>query len=115
MNEIGVVFTAEFMRKIRSRIFMVATLVGVVAIMILLAAPSFLTKLERSSTDGLVLAGAPAIRDRVATLLARRHAFQILERVEALPAAVTPEYLDAHHPAAAAIGEPGLTPHELRH
>ncbi len=100
-NDIGTVFLAEFLRRIRSRIFLLATLGGAIGVAFFVEAPVLLTHVVRTNTDDIVIAGAPALRDRVATLLEAKKDFHVVARVESLPANVTTAYLDAQHAAAA--------------
>jgi ABC-2 type transport system permease protein len=55
----------------------------------------------RSSTNDIVLAGPPALRERVAKLLGARNDFRVVAMLDRLPSPVTAAYLDAHRAAAA--------------
>ena len=70
MNTIGVVFSAEFMRRIRSRAFLAGTVIGAVSIVLISLLPSLLGGMMSSSTKKLVLAGDPALTAAARTLLA---------------------------------------------
>jgi len=101
MNEVAIVFSAEILRKLRSRVFIIATLIGVVSIAALSEAPRLVQSMVRSSTNDIVLAGPPALRERVATLMQARNDFHVVATLDRLPAAVSAAYLDTHHAAAA--------------
>jgi ABC-2 type transport system permease protein len=103
MNEIGIVFAAEFGRKIRSRIFMLATLGGAVMIAFLVEAPSLFSHVTFASTGDIVLAGPAALRARAEPLLEAHQAFRVVASLETLPQPVTVAFLDAHGKAAAAV------------
>jgi ABC-type Na+ efflux pump permease subunit len=101
MSEIGIVFVTELMRKIRTRIFIVATALGVIGIVFVLQAPLLFAHFEEPSSDALVVAGPPALRARADALLEQHNAFRVVGDVDRLPARVTPAYLNARHAAAA--------------
>ena len=103
MNELGIIFVAELLRKLRSRIFLFATLGGVVMVAFIIEAPVFFASVERSSSSDIVLAGPPALRARAKPLLQQKGEFRIVASVDALPTPVTAAYLDAHGGAGAAI------------
>lgn len=103
MNELALVFTTELLRKIRSRIFWVATVGGVLAIVLIIEAPILFAGVERSSTSDIVLAGDATLRARAQALLEAKHDYHVVASVADLPAHVTPKYLDAHGHAGAAV------------
>lgn len=103
MNELGLVFTTELLRKIRSRLFWFATLGGIVAIASIIEAPVLFLSFARSSTSDIVIAGDAQLRLRARALLEARHDYHVVASVAALPARVTPQYLDAHGRAGAAV------------
>jgi ABC-type Na+ efflux pump permease subunit len=103
LNEIVTVFSAEFMRRLRSRIYVGATLAGAFFIALIIEAPIIFGHLADTSTDGIVLAGPAPLRARAATLLQRRKAFRVTSQLDALPKPVTAAFLDRHGKAAAAI------------
>jgi ABC-2 type transport system permease protein len=100
MNEVAIVFSAEIMRKLRSRVFIVATLLGIFAIAALSYAPRMIEGMIRSSTDNIVLAGPAQLRERAATLMQERKDFRVIASVDHLPPYVTAKYLDGLHAAA---------------
>jgi ABC-2 type transport system permease protein len=103
VNEIAIVFSVEFMRKVRSRIFLLATLAGVFSIGVMVMIPTFITHVAKSSADYIILAGPEPLRARVATLLQRHHDFHIVYQTEQLPQPMSLSYLEAHQKAAAAV------------
>lgn len=103
MSELGIVFVAELTRKLRSRIFWVATLAGMAAIVFLISAPALFASLARSSSSDIVLAGAPALRARAAKLLTAKKDYVVTASVDRLPATVTVKFLHDRGDAGAAI------------
>lgn len=101
MNEIAIVFTTELMRKIRTRIFLYATALGVIGIFFILQAPAMFVHFEGPSTDALIVAGPPALRAQADVLLQEHRAFQVVGDVDRLPAKVTASYLNERQAAAA--------------
>jgi ABC-type Na+ transport system ATPase subunit NatA/ABC-type Na+ efflux pump permease subunit len=103
MNEVGLVFTVEFMRKVRSRVFLIATFAGVLSIVALVLIPAFITHAAKSSSDTIVLAGPEPLRARAASLLQKHHDFRVVYQAERLPQPMTVGFLDDHEKAAAAV------------
>ncbi len=103
MNEIGIVFAAEFARKLRSRVYLLATLGGALMVAFLIEAPALFSHVSLLSTSDVVLAGPAALRQRAAALMEARRDFHVVASLEALPKPVTVAFLDANHKAAAAI------------
>jgi ABC-2 type transport system permease protein len=103
LNELGIVFVAELMRKLRSRIFWFATVGGVLAIALIVEAPFFFTSLATASSSDILIAGPPGLRDRAKALMESKGDFRVVGEVDALPAHVTAAYLDKHGKAGAAI------------
>lgn len=103
MNELGLVFVAELLRKMRSRLFWIATFGGVLLIAVVIEAPILFSGAARSSTSDIVLAGDAALRARATVLLEAHHDYHIVASLARLPANVTPRYLDSHGHAGAAI------------
>ncbi len=102
MNELGLVFVTELLRKVRSRIFWIATLGGIFTIAAIIEAPILFSNVGRSSARDIVLAGDAALRARAQALLGHRD-YHIVASVPALPAHVTERYLDQHGHAGAAV------------
>jgi ABC-2 type transport system permease protein len=104
MNDLGIVLSTELLRKLRSRIFWIATVGGVLVIALLVEAPFFFASIAHTSNSDIVLAGAPALRERAVHLLERKKNFHVVAQLDTLPLHVTPEYLDRHGHAGAALG-----------
>ena len=82
-DELRIVFVTELTRRVRSRLFWIATLAGMVAIAILVEAPVFFAAAGRSSSSDIMLAGAPALRSRAVALLDAKNNFRVDARVDA--------------------------------
>lgn len=103
MNEILTVLSTDFMRRLRSRIYVMATVIGTLFVALSVEAPVLFGQFASGSTNNLVLAGPAYLRAPAAALLERRKAFHITAQFDALPRKVTARFLDAHGRAAAAI------------
>ncbi len=101
MTTFALVFGAEFMRKLRSRAFVVGTVAGMLSIAILVLAPALFARTLRTSSSSVVLAGPPALRARAVELLRER--YDVVAQRDGLPAPLTAATLDTFHKAAAAI------------
>jgi ABC-2 type transport system permease protein len=99
VSTVGVVFSAEFLRRIRSRAFLAGTVIGAVSIVLISLLPSLLGGMMSSSTKRIVLAGDPALTSAAHTLLARD--FEITAIVPKLDGTPSAAFLDAHGKAAA--------------
>ena len=102
-NELGIVFFAEILRKLRSRIFWIATIGGALGIALVIQAPLFFSGVVRTSMSNIVLAGPPALRARATTLMEAHRDYHVVASLATLPTHVTARYLDAHDHASAAI------------
>jgi ABC-2 type transport system permease protein len=111
MNEFGLVFWAEFTRKVSSRPFLVGTIAGMISVAILALAPAIFARTLRSSSSSVILVGPPALRARALPLL--RNGYDVVEERDTLPVSRTAELLDARHKATAAIVL-SLEPRRLR-
>jgi ABC-2 type transport system permease protein len=103
MRDFGIVFVAELVRKLRSRLFWLATAGGMFAIAVLIEAPLFFSGIAQSSSSDIVLAGPPSLVARAKTLMERHKDYRVVATVDALPSHVTNAYLAAHGKAGAAI------------
>ena len=99
MSTLGVIFTAEFVRRMKSRAFLAGTLIGAASIVLIAVLPSLLGGALSRSNKAIVLAGDPALVATAKQLLKRD--FDITATVPALDGAPTPAFLDAHGKAAA--------------
>ncbi len=103
LAELGTVFVTELARRVRSRLFWIATCGGIAAVALLIEAPAIFVAAGRSSGSDIVLAGTPALRARAGTLLDAKKNFRVVAGVDSLPARVTPAYLKTHGNAGAAV------------
>jgi len=99
MNTIGIVFTAEFMRRIRSRAFLAGTLIGAAGILVLTLLPTILGGMTSSSSKNVVLVGDPALTAQAKKALAGD--FEVASTLPRLDQAPTAAFLDAHGKAVA--------------
>jgi ABC-2 type transport system permease protein len=70
MNDFGIIFEAEFIRRIKSRAFLIGTILGAAMIVFLSAAPAIFSHGISGSTRAIVLAGDPAVTRAAKKLLA---------------------------------------------
>jgi ABC-2 type transport system permease protein len=107
---IGVVFSAEFVRRVRSRAYVVGTVIGILGIAALALLPRLFAGFAGGS-DTIVLVGDPALTGPARALLKDDYTVvATLRRLdEATPNAA---FLEAHHRAHAVVvltrGTPGL-------
>ncbi|HEV2738298.1 MAG TPA: ABC transporter permease [Candidatus Elarobacter sp.] len=99
MNTVGVIFSAEFVRRIKSKAFLAGTLIGAASILLIAILPSILGGAMSSSSKKIVLVGDPALTATAKTLLKRD--FEITATLTQLPATPTPAFLDANGKASA--------------
>src|SRR5471032_101962 len=71
MNTLPIIFQAEFLRKIRSRPFIIGTILGMLSVAALVFVPTLLGKYFNTSTKSIVVAGDPALIERAKPLLAK--------------------------------------------
>jgi ABC-2 type transport system permease protein len=104
MNEFITVLSAEIMRRIRSRPFLVGVVLGIFAIALMIKAPALIGGSLSHAGDSLVLAGPPILTSRASQLLAKD--FEI-EGTTTKTDAPSIADLDAHNKAGAlvALGE----------
>ena len=69
MNEFVVVYSAELMRRVKSRPFQIGLLIGVLGIVFFLKAPSLIMGSIGSQVSRVVMAGEPALTARAKTLV----------------------------------------------
>jgi len=110
MNDIAVIFQTEFMRRIRSRPYIIGTLFGAFGLAVIAILPGILAASLGANTKTIVLSAPPALLAPAATLL-RKH-YDVVALEVAPPAHPTLAYLDAHGKASALV-EIGRTPRGL--
>ena len=101
MNEIGVVFSEEFLRRVRSRAFIIATLVGAAGVILMALLPRLLSGALGGDPNRIVLAGEPAVTAAAKPLLERD--FDIAAVVPGLPSKPDAEFLSAHGKSSAVV------------
>jgi ABC-2 type transport system permease protein len=109
IGDLGVVFAAELLRRIRSRIFVMGLAIGVLMIVAFMKLPEiFAGSMQSSST--IVIVADPAIAAHAKTLLS--HDYTVAATLPPQP--VTAQLLRAHGAAAALVltaGSRGLSVH----
>ena len=99
MNVIPIVFQAEFMRRIRSRSYVIATIAVMLGISLLAFLPGLLANQFSSSTRGIVLVGPSDITSRAKALLAKD--YDIVATYPRLTEAPSIAFLDKNKKATA--------------
>ena len=100
MNVIPIVFNAEFLRRIRSRSYIIATVLMMLGIVLLAYLPGLLANQFTSATRGIVLIGAPDLTGRAKALLAKD--FDIVATYPSIEGVPTLAFLDKNKKASAA-------------
>lgn len=99
MNAIGIVFSAEFLRRITSRAYIVATLIGALSIVAIAVLPRLFAGGFGGNSTTLVLVGDPALTAAARPLLEQDYKIAAtLARLERTPDTA---FLDAHGKATA--------------
>ena len=100
MNEFITVLSAELMRRLRSRPFLIGLIVGIFAIALMIKAPALLGGALSHASNSIVLGGPPPLTARAAQLLDKD--FEI-EAQTTKTDAPTMAYLDEHKKAGALV------------
>jgi ABC-2 type transport system permease protein len=93
LAEFKLVFVAEFIRRIRSRPFLIGTGIGVVMIGVFSVLPAIMERGMSNAAKQIGVTGAPAVRSQAEELL---RADFVVNDVEAAPANVTRAFLHDH-------------------
>jgi ABC-2 type transport system permease protein len=101
LNLLAVIFQAEFLRKVRSRPFIIGTLLGIVGIFAFTSLPALLAHVFSSGGKNLVLIGEPALTNAAAELV--RDDYTIVAQERAIEGTPTIAFLDDHGKAAGAV------------
>ncbi len=101
LNLLAVVFQAEFLRKVRSRPYLIGTIIGVLGIFAFTSLPVLLTRFIGGSDHSLVLVGPPPITAAVTQLV--RGDYKIVDTLPEMTEKPSIAFLDAHHGAAAVV------------
>jgi ABC-2 type transport system permease protein len=99
VNAIGIVFSAEFLRRITSRAYIIATIIGALSIVAIAVLPKLLAGGFAGSTTTLVLVGDPALTAAARPLLAGD--YKIAATLARLDHTPDTAFLDAHGKATA--------------
>ncbi|HTW84170.1 MAG TPA: ABC transporter permease [Candidatus Sulfotelmatobacter sp.] len=99
MSTLAVIFNAEFVRRIRSRPYLIGTAIGALGVALIAVIPSFMVHAVSSSTRNLVLVGPPALTTPAGAAL--RPDFSVVAVLPRLDATPTLAFLDAHRHASA--------------
>ncbi len=99
--DFGLVFGAEFIRRVRSRPFLIGTGIGVLMIGVFSVLPAMLERGVSNSAKQIGVTGAPAVRSQAEELLGADD-FTIVD-VDATPAHVTHAFLHEHNDIAALV------------
>ncbi len=103
MNELGVVISAEFVRRIRSRAYILATLLGAISIIAVVALPRYLSGSLGGNSHRLVLTGDAALTTAAAPLLADD--LDVAARVPPLTSRPTLAFLNSYKVGGVALLE----------
>ena len=101
MSTLGVVFGAEFVRRMRSRAYIAGSVIGALSIIALTVLPTVLTSVMSGSSRRIVLAGPPALT--AAARQALRADYEVTAVVPPFTGTATSAYLDAHRKASALV------------
>jgi len=97
VNRIGIIFAAEFLRRIRSRPFLIGTVLGTASIMLTAVLPLVLSGVPNGTTR-VVLVGDRTLTAAVKALIADD--YTTVDRLPHIDGRPTVEFLKAHHDAA---------------
>ncbi len=101
MNAIGIVYGAEFVRRMRSRAYVAGTVIGTLSLIALTAMPTVLTAVQSGASRKLVLSGPPSLTAPAKHALARE--YDVVAVVPPFESRPTAAFLDAHGRASALV------------
>jgi ABC-2 type transport system permease protein len=101
MNDIAVIFQTEFVRRLRSRPYIIGTLFGAVGLVLIALLPGIIQQSFGESGKRIVLAGPPALVSQAQRLLKKD--YDIVGTLPAAPPHPSLALLDAHGNAAALV------------
>jgi ABC-type Na+ efflux pump permease subunit len=101
MNVVGIVFAAEFLRRIESRPWLFSTIIGAIAVALTVLFPVLARQGPADLRPRIVLSGPPALTARAVPLL--RTDFDVVAVVATAPVPPDAPFLDARGPAAALV------------
>lgn len=100
MNEFVTVLSAEMMRRLRSRIFFIGLLIGMLAVALIARMPSFVDSALQKASNSIVLAGEPGLLEKAVPLLSKDFKIVAVTHNIVVP---TTAYLDRHQAAFAVL------------
>jgi len=101
VNDIAVIFQTEFVRRIRSRPYLIGTIFGAIGLALIAILPGIMANSMGASSRSIVLAGPPALIAPARALLAKD--YDVVATVADAPAPPSIAYLDAHGKASALV------------
>jgi ABC-2 type transport system permease protein len=101
MNVLPIIFQAEFLRKVRSRPFIIGTVIGMLGVGAIVFLPGYLRTAFDANSNTIVLAGDPALVARAKPLLVKTYRVAATLPTPAAPPTIAD--LDRYHKAAAFI------------
>jgi len=101
MNVLPIIFQAEFLRKIRSRPYIIGTVIGMLGVALIAFLPGYLGSAFNANSKTIVLAGDPALIARARPLLAKQYDIVATPPAPAAPPTIAD--LNRNHKAAAYI------------
>jgi len=101
VSTLGVIFNAEFARRVRSRAFIAGTAIGIVTMLLFALLPGLIHRGVGNSARRVVLVAPPALAQPAARLL--RANFEVVEILPRLDQRPTSAFLDAHRQASAVV------------
>jgi ABC-2 type transport system permease protein len=101
VNPIAVVFKAEFKRRITSRPYLVATVIGALSVILLALLPKLFSAALGPDANHIILVGDPRLTSVAAKLLAKD--FTVASTRTALGGTPDGDYLEAHGKVAAVV------------
>jgi ABC-2 type transport system permease protein len=99
VNATSVVFTAEFMRRVRSRPFLIATVIGAISVVLVTLLPELIGSTLGADANRIILVGDPRLTSVAAKLLAKD--FTVGSRQASLSGTPGTAYLEANGKAGA--------------
>jgi ABC-2 type transport system permease protein len=101
MNVIAIIFQTEFLRRVRSRPYIIGTLFGAFGLILIALLPGVIARQFGESGKRIVLAGPPPLVAQAARLL--RKDYDVVDTIAGAPAHPSLAFLDAHGNAAALV------------
>lgn len=100
MNEFITVYSAEIMRRLKSRAFRIGLIIGILGIVVLIKFPQFMEKLSGDAGKSIVLTGEGSLTKRAAALLDKDFTIAGTSTDSSMP---TGPFLKSHKNATASV------------